>query len=65
MNDAEKKAYSDGYRRALREALQDVADVHRLHAADMPVRKVADLVWARIKVRLNLVKAREFNFDGS
>lgn len=64
MTDAERKAYSDGYRRAMREALEDLAHVHKTHSKDMPVRKVVDIVWDRFKTRLNLFKSEGFGFNG-
>jgi len=52
VTSGEKKAYLDGYQRALKEVLNDLAAVHSERPNDLPVRTVVDYVWDAAKKRL-------------
>jgi hypothetical protein len=52
VNADQKKAFRDGYQRALKEVLDDLSSIHAKNPTETPVRTVVDHVWHAVKQRL-------------
>lgn len=62
MTFEEKKVFLDGYQKAMKDALDDLASIHASHPSQLAVRKVVDMVWAKIKERLKRSKDASSDF---
>lgn len=63
MQEAEKIAFKNGYQKALKECLDDLAQMHAKNPEDIPVRKVIDDVWDTVKKRLLRSKTMGFDYE--